>query len=632
MLFDGIKLAAGSEFQNLVVDSGSAFPADPDSGELFYRNDGANEAMYIYNGSAWMRQTQEGDSLASTLPDVGTPGTYSVVTVDSKGFVTGGSSPTTLAGYGISDGQPLDADLTAIGAISANAGLLRKTASNTWTLDTASYITGNQAITVTGDVSGSGSTSLTLNLSATGVAAGNYGTQTSVSTLAINSAGRITGAVNTPIVLDTSAITSGTMANARISSSSVTQHQTALVITESQIADGSILARVGANEVIGGTWTFSAAVSGQTPTDPAHLTTKSYVDNIAAGVTPQKSVKVATTGNITLSGAQTIDGVGVTAGDRVLVKDQTTGSQNGIYVVSAGAWTRSTDFDGNPTTEIQTGSLSFVESGTTNGNSSWILVTSGTIVVNSTPLVFTIFSRAGDYLGGSGLTKVGNTFNVGTANSSRIVVAADDIDLATSGVVAGTYSKITVDSYGRATTGTNIASGDVTTALGFTPYNATNPAAYITAASNVASATVLQTARTISLTGDATGTSAAFNGSANASIAVALADVGTPVTNSFVKITTDTKGRVTSTTAVVAGDIPTLNQNTTGTAANVSGTVSIANGGTGQTTAEAAIDALGGAAINPVTPKDGDIRVQAGPIISIYATGAYRQIFPAVYS
>lgn len=632
MLFDGIKLAAGSEFQNLVVDSGTAFPADPDQGELFYRTDNAPEGMFVYNGTSWVRQLQTGDSLGDTLPDLVTPGTYTSVSVNQKGFVTAGSSPTTLAGYGIADGQPLDADLTAIGAISANAGLLRKTASNTWTLDTASYITANQAITVTGDVTGSGSTSLTLNLSATGVAAGNYGTQTSVSTLAINSAGRITGAVNTPIVLDTSAITSGTMANARISSSSITQHQTALAITESQIADGSILARVGANEVIGGTWTFSAAVSGQTPTDPAHLTTKSYVDNVAAGVTPQKSVKVATTGNITLSGAQTIDGVGVSAGDRVLVKDQTTGSQNGIYLVSAGAWTRSTDFDGNPTTEIQTGSLSFVESGTANGNSSWILVTSGTIVVNSTPLVFTIFSRAGDYLGGSGLTKVGNTFNVGTANSSRIVVAADDIDLATTGVVAGTYSKITVDSYGRATTGANIASSDVTTALGFTPYNATNPSGYITAASNVASATVLQTARTISLTGDATGTSAAFNGSANASIAVTLADVGTPVTNSFVKITTDAKGRVTSTAAVVAGDIPTLNQNTTGTAANVSGTVAIANGGTGQTSAEAAIAALGGAAINPVTPKDGDIRVQAGPIISIYATGAYRQIFPAVYS
>jgi hypothetical protein len=72
--------------------------------------------------------------------------------------------------------------------------------------------------------------------------------------------------------------------------------------------------------------------------------------------------------------------------------------------------------------------------------------------------------------------------------------------------------------------------------------------------------------------------------------------------------------------------------NTRTLAANIASPATISNGGTGQTTAEAGIDALGGSAINPVTPKDGDIQVQAGPIISIYATGAYRQIFPAVYS
>jgi hypothetical protein len=72
--------------------------------------------------------------------------------------------------------------------------------------------------------------------------------------------------------------------------------------------------------------------------------------------------------------------------------------------------------------------------------------------------------------------------------------------------------------------------------------------------------------------------------------------------------------------------------NTRTIAGNLGAISTIPNGGTGQTTAETAIDALGGSAINPATPKDGDIQVQAGPIISIYATGAYRQIFPAIYS
>lgn len=78
---------------------------------------------------------------ALTLATVATAGTYRSVTIDAKGRVTSGTNPTTLSGYGITDAQPLDADLTAIAALSGTSGILKKTAADTWTLDTNTYLT-----------------------------------------------------------------------------------------------------------------------------------------------------------------------------------------------------------------------------------------------------------------------------------------------------------------------------------------------------------------------------------------------------------------------------------------------------------------------------------------------------------
>src|SRR5439155_16102584 len=82
----------------------------------------------------------------------------------------------------------------------------------------------------------------------------------------------------------------------------------------------------------------------QSPTDAA---TKQYIDNLIRGLDWKASVKVATTANISLTGVQTIDGVLLAAGDRVLVKTQTDATQNGVYVVATGAWSRAADFDGS---------------------------------------------------------------------------------------------------------------------------------------------------------------------------------------------------------------------------------------------------------------------------------------------
>jgi hypothetical protein len=189
------------------------------------------------------------------------------------------------------------------------------------------------------------------------------------------------------------------------------------------------------------------------PVNPQDACTKAYADAARTGLDVKASVRAATTANITLSGTQTIDGVSVIAGDRVLVKNQTTGSENGIYVVAAGSWSRATDADANA--EVTAGLFTFVEEGTANADSGWVLSTNAPVTIGTTSLSFAQFSGAGQITAGAGLTKSGNTIDVATADASRIVVNADSIDLATTGVSASTYKSVTVDTYGRVTAGTN---------------------------------------------------------------------------------------------------------------------------------------------------------------------------------
>lgn len=192
------------------------------------------------------------------------------------------------------------------------------------------------------------------------------------------------------------------------------------------------------------------------PTSAQDAATKAYVDAARSGLDVKQSVKVATTANITLSGTQTIDGVALSGGERVLVKNQSTGSDNGIWVVDASAWSRSSDADTDA--EVTSGMFTFVEEGTVNADSGWVLTTNNPITVGTTALTFAQFSGAGQITAGDGLTKSGNTINaVGT--SGRISVSADAID------IDSTYvGQSTITTLGTITTGvwngTDIAVAD----------------------------------------------------------------------------------------------------------------------------------------------------------------------------
>lgn len=192
-----------------------------------------------------------------------------------------------------------------------------------------------------------------------------------------------------------------------------------------------------------------------TGTDAAN---KQYVDDSIAGLAWKDAVRVASTANLTLSGTQTIDGVSVGVGDRVLAKNQTSTQQNGIYVVAAGAWSRATDADSS--TDLH-GLAVMVEEGTANNSTQWVLTTDTIpIVVDTTPLAFSQFGGASAYTAGNGLTLSSNDFNVGAGTG--ISVGADTVSVDTAVVVRKFSADIGNNSLTAITVTHNLNTKDIT--------------------------------------------------------------------------------------------------------------------------------------------------------------------------
>jgi hypothetical protein len=390
------------------VSGSPGSPASLENAELAYNE--VDDVLYYGKGTGGAGGT------ASTVPAIAGPGAY--LTLSTAQTVSGNK---TFTGDVIVPTQ-------------TNADNSTKAATTAF-VKNQSYITGNQTITVSGDISGSGTTSITLTLATVNTA----GTYTKVTT---DAKGRVTSGTT---LSDTDIPT----------------------LTASKISNFDTQVRTSRLDQMAAP-TNSVSVNSQkitnlaTPTADTDAANKAYVDAARQGLDVKDSVRVATTGNITLSGVQTIDGITLVAGNRVLVKNQTAGADNGIYIVASGAWTRAVDF--NTSDKVTSGAFTFVEEGTASADSGWVLSTPNPITLGTTVLSFAQFSGAGQIEAGDGLTKTGNTLNVG--GGTGIVANADNValegqalalhNLATNGLFARTGAA-TVAARSIATSGTGIS-------------------------------------------------------------------------------------------------------------------------------------------------------------------------------
>jgi hypothetical protein len=243
------------------------------------------------------------------------------------------------------------------------------------------------------------------------------------------------------------------------------------------------------------------------PSNALDAANKAYVDATRSGLDVKESVRVATTASVLLVSAlengDVVDGVTLATGNRVLVKNQDTASENGIYVVQAsGAAVRATDADTSE--EVTAGMFTFVSEGSINADSGWVLSTNDTITLGTTGLTFVQFSGAGQITAGAGLTKTGTTLDV-IGTTDRITINADSID------IASTYvGQSTITTLGTITTGvwngTDIAVADGGTGSSTASGARTNLAGDITggttntpALARVASQTVTGSATTFDI-------------------------------------------------------------------------------------------------------------------------------------
>lgn len=439
--------------------------------------------------------------------------------------------------------------------------------------------------TGTGLTGGPITTSGTISIATTGVTAASYGSASAVPNYTVNAQGQLTAAASTNIAISASQVTSGILAIAQGGtgiSALGSGVQTAL--GQSVTGTGSIVLATSPTLVtptLGAATATSVAMTSGTittsPTNATDIVNKSYVDAAVNNVNYHAACNYGTTadlGSVTYNNGSSgvgatitktspfatfaVDGSSPTVGQRILVKNETSGQYNGIYTVTnvgsgSTAWilTRATDYDqtGTGTNEIAPGDTTFIISGTANAGTQWVQTTDFPITIGTTPLTFVQIAGPGVYTAGTGLTLSSNTFSI-------------------------TNTAVTAGSYGSASTVPNYtvnAQGQLTAAASTSIAIA---GSQITSGS--VGATVGGTGQTAVATGDllygsATNTWSRLAAGTNGYVLTLAAGVPTWAAST---------GGVTSFSAGTTGFTPSTG--TTG-AITLAGTLNIANGGTGIT-------------------------------------------------
>ena len=324
--------------------------------------------------------------------------------------------------------------------------------------------------------------------------------------------------------------------------------------------------------------TATAGTIANAPSGSTDIANKLYVDTVAQGLDAKASCVAATTADITLSGAQTIDGVSVVAGNRVLVKNQSLSQNNGIYLCASGSWTRTTDAN---TWDALTSAFTFIEQGTTNADCGFVCTANAGGTLGTTALPWSQFSGAGTFTAGTGLTLTGSVFSLtspvavanggtgltslgsgvatflGTPSSANLAAAVSD-ETGSGALVFASSPTLVTPTLGAATatslngvtlTGTSTPALSVT---GTASVSGSNTGDQTTITGNAGTATILQTARNIN--------GVSFNGSADITVTAAAGTLtGATLASGVTASSLTSLGTIASLTATAL----TVNDNTT---------------------------------------------------------------------